>query len=141
MIGILILTIRNQDSVRTLHTVSRVWEFMRVRRHSGMNLGLDEEFPYRGCNPLTIRCPACPEVGVNMAADGVLASRDQLPHTCQRRITTDGNFQLNMFRKRNSTTNDSLWGGDGYSPSQSELEAMLNRDPDSSEVSCMSHPV
>jgi hypothetical protein len=50
-------------------TVMRVWRHLAQRRRSGQEHGIDEEMPFRRPNSLAIRCPACPEIGLNITKE------------------------------------------------------------------------
>lgn len=131
-----------KDTIRSFHNVTRIWQFMRAKRLSGIDFDAHNNASFGTKRSMVLRCPSCVSVGTNMMADDVLASKGDLQHTCQRRLTVDGNFQLNMYRKGHTDNKQSLWVSSGYSPSKTELDDMLGRDPDSSEVRTndISHP-
>lgn len=84
-------------------------------------------FPLRGEGDLRLRCPACPEIGVNVDAEDVTKTPDDLKHTVEQRFTSDGNFQLNQYMKRREDDDHSFWEGNGYFPSQAVLGEYLRK--------------
>lgn len=61
---------------------------------------------------MRLACPACPFLGVNITAREIVETPDELSHTLHQKLTADGNFQLNRFKKKQRDREDiSLWGG------------------------------
>lgn len=56
--------------------VMRVWRHLAERGRSGQEHGIDSEVPYRRCNSLAVRCPACPEVGFNIEPEELAAAEE-----------------------------------------------------------------
>lgn len=44
----------------------RLWRYLAIRRRSGQEHQIDNVLKHRRPNSLTVRCPACPEVGLNI---------------------------------------------------------------------------
>jgi hypothetical protein len=58
--------------------VSRIWRHLAGLRRSGQAHGIDELVPHRRPNSITIRCPCCPEVGLNVELEVIEnASEDE----------------------------------------------------------------
>jgi hypothetical protein len=51
--------------------VSRIWDYLALKRWVGQDHGMDESFPHRPRGNIVTYCPACIEVGVNMTEDEV----------------------------------------------------------------------
>jgi hypothetical protein len=56
-------------------------------------------------------------------------------------LTLDGNFQLNLYRKRNGTDDRSVWNGDGYFPLDEALRDYLQRCSENQEASAPSYTI
>lgn len=112
-----------QYPIHPFLNATRVWQTLYVRRTSGLvheNVLAGGERP----NPsrdLRLRCPACPEIGVNLDHLDVRNTPFELQHTIQQWLTNDGNFQFNQYKKRRETVDHSFWDGKGYFPGHSEL--------------------
>lgn len=44
----------------------RLWRYLTIRRCSGQEHQIDNILKHRRPNSLAVRCPACPEIGLNV---------------------------------------------------------------------------
>ncbi|KAJ7204243.1 hypothetical protein B0H12DRAFT_1080513 [Mycena haematopus] len=54
------------DRYREFQFGYRIWRFLALERRTGQAHGIDKFVPHRRPGSLTVRCPACPEVGFNV---------------------------------------------------------------------------
>lgn len=87
---------------------------------------------------MRLGCVACPEMDVNLTADEIRGTPAELSHVNDIRLTADGNFQLNQYRKVREGSSESvgidLWNGNGYFPPDELTESILGKAPDSTQV-------
>ncbi|RXW12071.1 hypothetical protein EST38_g13783 [Candolleomyces aberdarensis] len=68
------------DRSQELLCVSRIWRHLSDVRHAGQAHGIDELLPLRRKGSIATRCPACPEVGVNISQEVIDAAHED--ETC-----------------------------------------------------------
>lgn len=68
--------ISSQDCYWEMLRVSRVWQHLAIVRCSGQSHGIDTILAHRNSGSLTVRCPACPEVGFNVDKSTIDQARD-----------------------------------------------------------------
>ncbi|KAJ6448015.1 hypothetical protein C8R45DRAFT_850549 [Mycena sanguinolenta] len=78
----------------------------------------DRPYPNRPPGYLGMVCAACPERGVNMPTD--TTAPEYVRHTITGFKTTDGNFKMNQFFKRDNGTDTPLTDGVMYFPGEAE---------------------
>ena len=67
-----------QNRRTELGQVARVWAHLAIRRRAGQDHGIDSELPGRRPHSLVVRCPACPEIGINIDKDTIeIASENE----------------------------------------------------------------
>ena len=69
-------TDRYQSRYTEFGQVACVWAHLAVWWRSGQDHGIDEELPGRRPFSLAVRCPACPEIGVNVDQETIDAVRE-----------------------------------------------------------------
>lgn len=76
-------------------------------------------------------------MGVNITALELKYTPSSLKHAIRMHLTNDGNFHLNLYRKKRSVDDVyfELWGENGYSPSSSNLREYLSKIKVQTEVS------
>ncbi|PPQ82041.1 hypothetical protein CVT26_003611 [Gymnopilus dilepis] len=94
--------------------VFRVWNHITQIRRSGQCHDFDEVFPYRRQGSMTVRCPACPEVHVNVDKKTIEEAREDETHKYTLFLSIDGNFKLRRKNKRGDPDDVSLNDGRGY---------------------------
>ncbi|KAJ6543417.1 hypothetical protein DFH09DRAFT_1367992 [Mycena vulgaris] len=88
--------------------MNRYREFLRV--------GIDEVIITRRIGSLAVRCPACPEIGFNVAKATVDAAAESEKHKFTQFLSSDGNFKLQRKRKVDDPDDFALNGGNAYFP-------------------------
>ncbi|KAJ6527320.1 hypothetical protein DFH09DRAFT_935635 [Mycena vulgaris] len=96
--------------------VVRVWRHLALRRRSGQSQGIDEVIITRRIGSLAVRCPACPEIGFNVAKATVDAAAESEKHKFTQFLSSDGNFKLQRKRKVDDPDDFALNGGNAYFP-------------------------
>ncbi|PPQ75117.1 hypothetical protein CVT26_008295 [Gymnopilus dilepis] len=94
--------------------VFRVWNHITQIRRSGQCHNFDELFPYRRQGSITVRCPACPEVHVNVDKKTIEEASEDDTHKYTLFLSIDGNFKLRRKNKRGDPNDVSLNDGRGY---------------------------
>ncbi|PPQ82618.1 hypothetical protein CVT26_001627 [Gymnopilus dilepis] len=92
----------------------RLWDHMVQVRRSGQCHGFDEIFPHRRQGSITVRCPACPEIHVNVDKKILDSARDDETHKYTLFLSIDGNFKLRRKNKCSDPDDVSLNDGRGY---------------------------
>lgn len=103
--------------------VSRFWDHLKTRRMLGISHSLSEQLNQK-IMQFVLRCPACLKLGVNISKEEFLATPHEMEHTTTMKFTSDGNFQMNQFKKSNGTDTRDLIGEQGYSASRGELDKL-----------------
>ncbi|KAJ7503595.1 hypothetical protein B0H11DRAFT_1710585 [Mycena galericulata] len=105
-----------KDRYREFQFAYRIWRFLALQRRTGQAHGIDKLVPHRRPGSLTLRCPACPEVGFNISAETIKAALES--EKCRHKFTlflsVDGNFKLQRKNKRDDPDDVALNNGDGY---------------------------
>ncbi|KAJ7610530.1 hypothetical protein B0H17DRAFT_1221284 [Mycena rosella] len=121
-----------QDWYRELLRVYRVW-----RRRTGQAQNIDAVITNRWPGSLAVRCPACPEVGVNIDK----ATLDTVPadkrHTVTLFLSSDGNFKLQRKRKVDDPDDFALNGGNAYFPEDTQYKLYVSElGPEDDKCTC-----
>ncbi|KAK6980699.1 hypothetical protein R3P38DRAFT_2579553 [Favolaschia claudopus] len=120
----------------------RVWRFLALARRSGQAHNIDVHWPWRRPGSLTVRCPACPEVGFNVDEDVMLSALETEKHKFTLYLSVDGNFKLQKKNKQSRQDPDdfALNDGHGYFVETKEFEEYLSVvRPEPETVSTCSH--
>jgi hypothetical protein len=130
--------------------VSRIWDYLALKRWTGQDHRIDESFPRRPCRNIVTYCPACIEIGVNMTEEEVQACPNELRyfgschftehshyprHLVTNFKTADGNHHANRYAKNTDRSDISLWDRfSAYFPPVHVYEQYLNSLPETREV-------
>ncbi|KAJ6550379.1 hypothetical protein DFH09DRAFT_1501297 [Mycena vulgaris] len=82
------------DRYRESLFAHRLWRSLALQRRTGQAHGFDKFVPHRRPGSLTLRCPACPEVGFNISAETMKAALETERHKFTLFVSLDGNFKL-----------------------------------------------
>ncbi|KAF7360834.1 hypothetical protein MSAN_01112700 [Mycena sanguinolenta] len=121
----------------------RIWRFLALQRRTGQAHEFDKYVPHRAPKSLTIRCPACPEVGYNIdqkTIDEAEESEKQvrlsgyffsvaqfsIRHKYTLYVSTDGNFKLQRKNKLDDPDDVALNNGHGYFVNTAEFQKYLD---------------
>ncbi|KAK7013685.1 hypothetical protein R3P38DRAFT_3322377 [Favolaschia claudopus] len=102
------------DRYREFLFAFRLWRFCTLQRRSGQAHGIDFWVPFRRAGSLTIRCPACPEVGFNISRETMDAALASERHKFTLYLSIDGKFKLQLKNKRGDPHDFALNDGKGY---------------------------
>lgn len=114
--------------------VARVYSHLAAVRRSGQAHNIDSVLTHRRPHSLAVRCPACPEIGVNIDKETIeFATEDEAcvtsyhcyaKHTLKLTnfyshkftlfISADGNFRLQRKNKKGDPDDVALNEGNGY---------------------------
>lgn len=115
---------------------------MQARLNAGVDYAVEyavvsskPELRGRSPNDMRLDCAICPRVGQNITVLEIRATPSVLRHVYRQHLTNDGNFQLNRYQKNNRDDSEGIWGGNGYSPENGELQRYLEEVNDYVEVS------
>ncbi|KAJ7238317.1 hypothetical protein B0H12DRAFT_973132, partial [Mycena haematopus] len=100
-----------KDRYREFQFAYRIWRFLALERRTGQAHEIDKLVPHRRGGSLTVRCPACPEVGFNIEAE-TINNADEHKYTLF--LSVDGNFKLQRKNKRDDPDDVALNDGAGY---------------------------
>lgn len=130
--------------------VMRLWRYLAIRRRSGQDHNIDKVLKHRRPESLTVRCPACPEVGFNIEESVVELSHPsrtwvpvpiiyfarliKISHLHTLFISADGNFRLQRKRKNDDALDKSLNHGKGYFVNDEEYHKYLIGIPNKADV-------
>ncbi|KAJ6526481.1 hypothetical protein DFH09DRAFT_1095195 [Mycena vulgaris] len=114
-----------KDRYREFLFAQRIWRYLALRRRAGQDHGFDAHVPHRRAGSLTIRCPACPEVGFNISAETMQAATEMESHKFTLFVSADGNFKLQRKNKRDDPDDYALNGGNGYFVETEEYKEYL----------------
>jgi CxC2 like cysteine cluster associated with KDZ transposases/Kyakuja-Dileera-Zisupton transposase len=120
--------------------VYKMWRLAKTEQRLGHQHGIDDVLPSRPPGSLLVRCPTCPELGVNTegtacpepdlrsvlhvaVSDLKLTSIDS--HLNQIRLTLDGNFRQNHLAKNPDSASVSFFENRAYFPDTEEYKAHL----------------
>jgi hypothetical protein len=131
-----------------------VWRHLAAGRRAGQAHGIDSILTLRRPGSLVVRCPACPEVGVNIDAETLASASPnekyvimtillfQSPYSLPDRhkymivLSQDGNFKAIRLQTTKEDPDDvSLADGDGIFVSNAEFLDYLSKVGDSPDVS------
>ncbi|KAJ7235748.1 hypothetical protein B0H12DRAFT_1076022 [Mycena haematopus] len=102
------------DRYREFQFGYRIWRFLALERRTGQAHGIDKFVPHRRPGSLTVRCPACPEVGFNVDEETINNADESEKHKYTLFISMDGNFKLQRKNKRDDPDDVALNAGAGY---------------------------
>ncbi|KAF8205918.1 hypothetical protein K438DRAFT_2014304 [Mycena galopus ATCC 62051] len=102
------------DRYREFLFACRLWRYLALQRRSGQAHNIDFWVGHRRAHSLTVRCPACPEVGFNMSAEEMQAALARDRHKFTLFLSVDGNFKLQRKYKRDDPNDFALNDGNGY---------------------------
>ena len=104
-----------------LRRLSRLWRWVKKLKWTGYGQRVGQPItPNPG--ELGIFCPACPQIGINVAEDWL---NDPNRWVYQRIITADGNFKANHVRQNSSADDVWLSDGLGMTTKRSDYNAFL----------------
>ncbi|KAH6894792.1 hypothetical protein BKA70DRAFT_1117388 [Coprinopsis sp. MPI-PUGE-AT-0042] len=119
------------DPYDQFRDVVKMWKLVKTEQRLGHQHGIDEVASSRPPGSLLVRCPACPELGVN--TDGTVYAEEGLGHLHQIRLTADGNFRQNHLAKNTEKTSTSFFEGRGYFPDTEEYNAHIKSPSNNKE--------
>ncbi|KAF8057825.1 hypothetical protein FPV67DRAFT_1455922 [Lyophyllum atratum] len=102
------------DRYREFAAASRVWNHLALVRRTGQAHGIDAVLCHRRRKSLTVRCPACIEVGFNIDPDILNAATVEETHKYTLFLSTDGNFRLQRKNKNDDPDDTALNNGNAY---------------------------
>ncbi|KAJ7715353.1 hypothetical protein B0H16DRAFT_1339969, partial [Mycena metata] len=102
------------DRYREFLFACRLWRFLALQRRSGQAHNIDVFVPHRRPGSLTIRCPACPEVGFNISEETMREVLEQDRCGITLFVSVDGNFKMQRKNKRDDPNDFALNDGNGY---------------------------
>ncbi|KAJ7504835.1 hypothetical protein B0H11DRAFT_2343124 [Mycena galericulata] len=102
-----------KDRYREFQFAYRIWRYLALERRTGQAHGIDQYVPHRRPGSLTLRCPACPEVGFNISVEEMNAALDTEKQFTLY-LSVDGNFKLQRKNKRDDPDDVALNDGRGY---------------------------
>ncbi|KAG6847801.1 hypothetical protein H0H93_005915 [Arthromyces matolae] len=102
------------DRYREMQRVSRVWNHLSMVRRSGEAHNINTVLSHRQKGSLTVRCPACPELGFNVDQSVVDAAKDSETHKYTLFLSVDGNFRLQRKAKNDDPDDIALNNGKAY---------------------------
>ncbi|KAJ7710868.1 hypothetical protein B0H17DRAFT_1324341 [Mycena rosella] len=105
-----------KDRYREFQFAYRIWRYLALERRTGQATahGIDPHVPHRNAGSLTVRCPACPEVGFNITEETMKAALETEQHKFTLALSVDGNFKLQRKNKRDDPNDVALNAGAGY---------------------------
>ncbi|KAJ7710936.1 hypothetical protein B0H17DRAFT_1324352 [Mycena rosella] len=105
-----------KDRYREFQFAYRIWRYLALERRTGQATahGIDPHVPHRNAGSLTVRCPACPEVGFNITEETMKATLETEQHKFTLALSVDGNFKLQRKNKRDDPNDVALNAGAGY---------------------------
>ncbi|KAF5360607.1 hypothetical protein D9756_005153 [Leucocoprinus leucothites] len=119
-----------KDRYPSMLLVMRFWRYLSLRRWAGQEHGIDSLLTHRRPNSLTVRCPACPEIGFNV-------EDDEMNHIYTLFISADGNFKLQRKRKNNDPNDTALNAGNAYFVENTAYKTHLkNVEKSSDKTTC-----
>ncbi|KAJ7791866.1 hypothetical protein B0H13DRAFT_1675855 [Mycena leptocephala] len=118
----------------------RIWRYLALQRRTGQAHGIDHLMPHRRPGSLTVRCPACPEVGFNISPETMKAATDMhLRHKFKLYLSGDGNFKLQRKNKRDDPDDVALNAGNGYFVETEEYQRYLKLVKPTEDAGTCSH--
>ncbi|GLB34092.1 hypothetical protein LshimejAT787_0109760 [Lyophyllum shimeji] len=115
------------DRYREFNRVSRVWSHLAIVRRSGQAHKIDIILTHRRPGSLTVRCPACPEVGFNVEEASIIAASSNETHKYTLFLSIDGNFRLQRKNKNDDPDDVALNDGNGYFVPMLQFKTYLRR--------------
>ncbi|KAJ7466564.1 hypothetical protein B0H11DRAFT_1733162 [Mycena galericulata] len=103
----------------------RIWRYLALQRRTGQAHGIDQYVPDRQPGSLTVRCPACPEVGYNITEESMKAAEEGEKHKFTKYLSVDGNFKMQQKNKVSDPDDVALNDGHGYFVNTEQCKAYL----------------
>jgi hypothetical protein len=125
---------KTQERYREFLHVCRVWRHLQARKQTGEALGITDYLPVPIQNRLAVRCPACPQPGLNMDEHPAALPVGKR-HKNTLFLHMDGNFHLDRKRANGEGKYYGLWDGQGYFPLQNDFLKYLSIAIDEPSVS------
>jgi hypothetical protein len=114
-----------------LRRLSRLWRWTKKLRWAGYAQQPDQPIkPDQG--ELANFCPACPQVGINVAANWL---QDPNRWVYRRVSTVDGNFKANHVRQKQSAEDIWLYDGLGMTARRPEYESFIKTAQEQTSMS------
>ncbi|KAF7371877.1 hypothetical protein MVEN_00044900 [Mycena venus] len=117
----------------------RLWRFLTLERRTGQAHGIDRFVPHRRPGSLALRCPACPEVGLNVTLEQILNASEHERHKWTLFISTDGNFKMQRKNKQDDPNDMGLNSGNAYCVPAMRHKAYLGSLKPTDETGTCSH--
>nr|GAT45487.1 predicted protein [Mycena chlorophos] len=105
------------DRYKEFILACRVWRFLALQRRTGQALSFQIDHHYlniRRPGSMAVRCPACPEVSVNITLDALNNIPDDKRHIATLFVSADGNFKLQRKNKKEDPEDFALNDGNAY---------------------------
>ncbi|KAJ7476287.1 hypothetical protein B0H11DRAFT_1727305 [Mycena galericulata] len=113
------------DRYREFLFAHRIWRYLALQRRTGQAHGIDAFVPHRREGSLTLRCPACPEVGFNISEATMKEALETDCHKFTLFVSVDGNFKMQRKNKRDDPNDFALNDGNGYFVETEEYKRYL----------------
>ncbi|KAJ7857401.1 hypothetical protein B0H13DRAFT_1902265 [Mycena leptocephala] len=127
------------DRYREFLFAYRIWRYLALQRRTGQAHGIDHLIPHRRPGSLTVRCPACPEVGFNISPETMKAALESEQHKFRLYLSGDGNFKLQRKNKRDDPDDVALNAGNGYFVETEEYQRYLKLVKPTEDAGTCSH--
>ncbi|TFK62135.1 hypothetical protein BDN72DRAFT_777467 [Pluteus cervinus] len=127
------------DRYHEVYRVLRLWRLLASKRRSGQTHGIDQVIRSRRPGSLSVRCPACPEVGFNVDKATIDAASEEESHKYMLYLSIDGNYALKLLRKRSDAKDRPLNEGNGYFVPDEPYKLYLQHAGTSSDQSTCAH--
>ncbi|KAJ6559495.1 hypothetical protein DFH09DRAFT_1316801 [Mycena vulgaris] len=128
-----------KDRYREFQFAYRIWRYLALQRRTGQAQGIDKHVPHRRPGSLTLRCPACPEVGFNISAETMKNALDSERHKFTLFLSVDGNFKLQRKNKRDDPDDVALNAGAGYFVETEEYRRYVKLAKPTEDLGTCSH--
>ncbi|KAJ6550380.1 hypothetical protein DFH09DRAFT_925918, partial [Mycena vulgaris] len=128
-----------RDRYREFLFAHRLWRFLALQRRTGQAHGFDKFVPHRRPGSLTLRCPACPEVGFNISAETMKAALETERHKFTLFVSLDGNFKLQRKNKRDDPNDFALNDGNSYFVDDEDYKVYLKVVKPGEDLGTCSH--
>ncbi|KAF7294743.1 hypothetical protein MIND_01011700 [Mycena indigotica] len=123
-----------ENRLREFQRAMRFWRSFTLQRRTGQAYPWDRYVPHRNPHSLTIRCPACPEVGYNMTKEEMDNIPEDKRHLGTKFNSLDGNFKLQRKKKpkKEDPEDIAINDGDAYCVDSKLVKAYIDaaRPPD-----------
>ncbi|KAJ7922740.1 hypothetical protein B0H13DRAFT_2408030 [Mycena leptocephala] len=117
----------------------RIWRYLALQHRTGQAHGIDHLMPHRRPGSLTVRCPACPEVGFNISPETMKAALESEQHKFKLYLSGDSNFKLQRKNKCNDPDDVALNAGNSYFVETEEYQRYLKLVKPTEDAGTCSH--